>query len=133
PDDATIRIYAGESRAREDLVDEAYVVRWERGVPSTASARLLVTRGAAHVVVASACGTADVRVDATSPAPITISLPVNDSHPLTLESAGRIGCVEVSSERYGAFQACTPERRLSLQGMELVTLIVTRMDAACPL
>lgn len=132
PDDATIRIYAGESRAREDLVDEAYVVRWERGVPSTASARLLVPRGAAHVVVASACGTADVRVDATSPAPITISLPVTDSHPLTLESAGRIGCVEVSSERYGAFQACTPERSLTLPGMAPGEYTISRMDAADP-
>lgn len=130
PDDATIRIYAGESRAREDLMDEASVVRWERGVPSSASARLLVPHGAAHVVVASACGTADVHVDAASP--ITISLPVSESHPLTLESEGRIGCVEVSSERYGAFQACTAESSLTLPGMAPGEYTISRMDGADP-
>lgn len=138
PGDGEVRVYTGRSYDRGSLIAQEQVSVWSRSAPYTISIRAHLPRGVVRVAGASACGTFDRLVDLSSSDlratdRVTVPLPDASAHSVTFTlqdptEEGGVGCLGLSSERYGAFQACTSATQLTLSGIHPGVYTVSRFD-----
>lgn len=143
PGDGEVRVYTGRSYDRGSLIAQEQVSVWSRSAPYTISIRAHLPRGVVRVAGASACGTIDRLVDLSSADVratdrVTLTLPDAAAHSVTFtlqdpSEEGGVGCLGFSSERYGAFQACTSATQLTLSGIHPGVYTVSRFDRSDPL